>query len=108
MINGHSYIEELCSFLAGRRVCIVGGNQKWRTTLLKLFPKCVEATNDNFPADRVKNADLVIINTNLISHGVTRKATRIAFSNDIEVVYTSRNNVECMAGDLIRWAAVAR
>jgi hypothetical protein len=89
--------------MAEKRVCLVGGNDKWRSMLKALLPSSTVVTNKNFPVGRVRNSDLVIINTNLIGHGVTRKATQIAFSNDIDVIYTSRNNIECTANDVLRW-----
>ena len=60
-------------------------------------------TSKNFPSERVRNSNLIIVNTNLIGHGVTRKATQIALNNGIGVIYTSRNNIECTANDVLRW-----
>ena len=53
---------------------------------------------------------VIIILFTIISAFISASSVEstIAFSNNIEVVYTSRNNVECMAGDLIRWASVVR
>ena len=99
-------VETLCNFLAEKKICLVGGNDKWRTTLKKLLPKCTEVINKNFPSGKVKNSDLVIVNTNLIGHGVTRKATNIAYINGIDVIYTSRNNIECTAKEVLRWFAI--
>lgn len=96
------YTKELLLSLSGKKVCFVGGALSWRQKIEECIPASVFISDVNFDENLIRNSDIVIINTNFIGHDVTNKATNIAGSARIKIIYTSKNNLDSMSKDILK------
>lgn len=95
------YAKALQQRLGKGKLCLVGGLLPLQRKLQQLFPSLMLIDTKNFDPAKVRDAQLVIINTQEIGHAITRKAVALALNQNIQVHYTSKSNVEALAQALL-------
>lgn len=96
-----NYLDELKRQISGEKLCVVGGSQKWQAKFALEFDDVTLIDNKNFDEQKLKNADLVVINTNFIGHDCTNKAVALANQAGIKIVYTGKNNLNNFAKEVL-------
>ncbi len=82
------------------RIAIVGGSPTWQKKAADTFPLVRIIGNQDFEPGRLDSIDVLLINTNHVSHACTQKASSIANARRIEFYYTSKHNLEQIAEEL--------
>ena len=94
------FIEQMRLLSQTRRVVIAGGSDDWQAKMLQEFPSLGAVNSKNFDPAAVKGADIVVINTNNVSHALTRKAQNEA-GPDTLVILTSKYNIGRLAREVV-------
>lgn len=94
------FVEQLRLLSQTQRIVIAGGSADWQAKMLQEFPGLGAVNSKNFDPAAVKAADIVIINTNNVSHALTRKAQNEA-GPETHVVLTSKYNIDRLARDIV-------
>lgn len=92
-VKKHDYVKELLLALSGKKVCFVGGTLSWKQKIEENVSTAVFIFDVNFDENIIRNSDILIINTNFVRHDITKKATNVANSSKIKIIYTSKNNL---------------
>lgn len=95
------YTKELLSLLSDKKVCFVGGAASWKEKIETSIPSSVFVSGVNFDENIIRNSDMLIINTNFVGHDTTKKAINVANPSKVKVIYTSKNNLDSIAKDII-------
>lgn len=96
------YTVEMSQLFRGQKMCVVGGTEKWKTKMKELDIDLAFLDELNFDENLVKTSDALLINTNFTGHSITNKAKQIAQSNNIAVFFTSKNNINNIAKDIVK------
>ena len=96
------YLAELQLFFTNKKVCFVGGNEKWKSKTQELFLTATMLESKTFDESMVQNADYLVVNTNFTGHDIVKRAADIAAAHDVSVLYSSKNNQNNMSRDLLK------
>lgn len=95
------YLQEFKLMMADKKICFLGGNTWWQKKMLTEFSNAVHLENLKFDKDYITTADIVIINSNQVSHSFTDRVKNISQRVEVPFIYTSKNNIEKMAQELV-------
>lgn len=70
------------------------------------FPRCEQVTESCFDETKIRNADLIIINTAFVGHSLGWRAKGIALAAQVPVTYTNKSNLNNMARDILKNLAI--
>lgn len=84
------------------KLCFVGGSSTWRKKIKMAFPKIHVINTTNFDESIIRNSEILVVNTNFVSHSETGKATSVAFRNGTKVIYTTKNNIKNLEIDIAK------
>lgn len=78
------------------KVAIIGGTEAWQAKVVARHPyfKMI-GSNKNFDRDKLAGTDILVINTNAVSHACTQKA-KGEVSKGAEVIIISTNNLDIL------------
>ncbi|MGO5439262.1 hypothetical protein ACTQX2_00080 [Megamonas funiformis] len=84
------------------KICVVGGSDSWQKKISETFPFMKIIGNKDFHINKLDNVDVLIINTNYVSHAWTQKAYDLAHSQNAEIIYTAKNNLEQIKNEIMK------
>ena len=82
------------------KLCFVGGSDAWRKKIKTSFPKIHVINTINFDESIIRNSEILVVNTNFVSHSEAGKATDIANRNGVKIIYTTKNNIKNLERDI--------
>jgi hypothetical protein len=80
-------IEEIASFLANKKLVIVGGHINWQNKLKEKLPNLTFVNSGNSDLPYLNNKDAIFINTSINSHSLYYKVTSII--NKMKFLFTT-------------------
>lgn len=84
------------------KLCFVGGSNTWRKKIKVSFPKIHVINTTNFDENIIRNSEILVVNTNFVSHSEAVKATDIANRNRVKIIYTTKNNIKNLERDIAK------
>lgn len=78
------------------KVAVIGGTDAWQAKVAERHPGFkIIGSSKNFDRDKLSGTDILVINTNAVSHACTQKAKR-EVDRGTEVLIISSNNLEIL------------
>ena len=78
------------------KVAVIGGTEAWQAKVVARHPGFkIIGSNKNFDRDKLAGTDILVINTNAVSHACTQKA-KSEVSKGAEVLSISTNNLDIL------------
>ena len=78
------------------KIAVIGGSDAWQTKLMDRHPGFkVIGSSKNFDRDKLSGTDILVINTNAVSHACTQKA-KGEVDKGTEIITISTNNLEIL------------
>jgi regulator of replication initiation timing len=78
------------------KVAVIGGTEAWQAKVVARHPGFkIIGSNKNFDRDKLAGTDILVINTNAVSHACTQKA-KSEVSKGAEILIVSSNNLEIL------------
>lgn len=78
------------------KVSVIGGSEAWQAKVMERHPEFkVIGSSKNFDRDKLSGTDILIINTNAVSHACTQKA-KGEVDKGAEVLIISTNNLDIL------------
>lgn len=90
-------IAELNRLSRTLTVSVVGGSPTWQKKAAESFPHLRFLGNQDFDGAKLMTTDILLVNTNHVSHSCTKKAVDLATSQSAEICYTSKHNLSQVA-----------
>lgn len=90
-------IAELNRLARTLTVSVIGGSPTWQKKASEAFPALRFLGNQDFDSAKLLTTDVLLINTNHVSHACTTKAADLAASRKAEICYTSKHNLTQIA-----------
>lgn len=90
-------ISELNRHAHTLTISVVGGSPTWQQKAQASFPSLRFLGNQDFDSSKLDNTDILLVNTNHVSHSCTKKAVDLATSHNTEICYTSKHNLSQIA-----------
>ena len=90
-------IAELNRLARTLTVSVIGGSPTWQKKASEAFPALRFLGNQDFDSAKLLTTDVLLINTNHVSHSCTTKAADLAASRKAEICYTSKHNLTQIA-----------
>ena len=92
-------------YITKKRTVIFGGHEGFLKTIKPMLPeaKFVDTENYGFNPEIVRNADVIWVQTNCISHSQYNNITRIARQHGIQIRYFAYASAEKCAEQLVEW-----
>ncbi len=90
-------ITELNRLSRTLTVSVIGGSLTWQKKAADTFPYLRFLGNQDFDGAKLMTTDILLVNTNHVSHSCTKKAVDLATSRQTEVCYTSKHNLSQVA-----------
>lgn len=92
-------------YVTKKRTVIFGGHESFLHAMKPMLPeaKFVDTDNYGFNPEIVRNADVVWIQTNCISHSQYNNITRVARLHGIQLRYFAYASAEKCAEQLVDW-----
>ena len=78
-------------------VSVIGGSPTWQKKAAESFPHLRFLGNQDFDGAKLLTTDILLVNTNHVSHSCTKKAVDLATAQSAEVCYTSKHNLSQIA-----------
>lgn len=92
-----SLISELNQHARTLTISVVGGSPTWQKKAQDAFPMLRFLGNQDFDDAKLATTDILLINTNHVSHSCTTKAANLAAARHTEICYTSKHNLTQIA-----------
>lgn len=90
-------ITELNRLSCTLTISVIGGSSTWQKKAAETFPHLRFLGNQDFDGMRLMTTDILLVNTNHVSHSCTKKAVDLATTRQTEVCYTSKHNLSQIA-----------
>ncbi|MBQ8682258.1 MAG: hypothetical protein IJ510_00830 [Selenomonadales bacterium] len=90
-------ITELNRLAQTLTVSVIGGSPTWQKKASAAFPSLRFLGNQDFDSAKLLTTDILLVNTNHVSHACTKKAVDLAAARQTEVCYTSKHNLSQIA-----------
>lgn len=78
-------------------VSVIGGSPTWQKKAAETFPHLRFLGNQDFDGAKLMTTDILLVNTNHVSHACTKKAVDLATAQSAEICYTSKHNLTQVA-----------
>ena len=86
-------IAELNRLSRTLTVSVIGGSPTWQKKAAESFPHLRFLGNQDFDGAKLMTTDILLVNTNHVSHACTKKAVDLATTQSAEICYTSKHNL---------------
>lgn len=96
-ISEDPFIDKLNHHARTLTISVIGGSPTWQKKAQTAFPQIRFLGNQDFDAARLDTTDILLVNTNHVSHSCTTKAVDLANARHIEICYTSKHNLSQIA-----------
>lgn len=90
-------IAELNRLSRTLTVSVIGGSPTWQKKASEIFPNLRFLGNQDFDGAKLMTTDILLVNTNHVSHACTKKAIDLATTQSAEICYTSKHNLPQIA-----------
>ena len=90
-------ITELNRLSRTLTVSVIGGSPTWQKKAAEVFPYLRFLGNQDFDGAKLMTTDILLVNTNHVSHACTKKAVDLATAQSAEICYTSKHNLTQIA-----------
>ncbi len=90
-------IAELNRLSRTLTVSVIGGSPTWQKKAAETFPHLRFLGNQDFDGAKLMTTDILLVNTNHVSHACTKKAVDLATAQSAEICYTSKHNLTQIA-----------
>ena len=78
------------------KIAVIGGSEAWQAKVMERHPGFkVIGSNKNFDRDKLSGTDILVINTNAVSHACTQKA-KGEVDKGAEILTISTNNLDIL------------
>ena len=97
MLSARFSIQQvICLMQKSLKIAVIGGTEAWQAKVVARHPGFkIIGSNKNFDRDKLAGTDILVINTNAVSHACTQKA-KSEVSKGAEVLSISTNNLDIL------------
>ena len=94
--EGGEEIRAVCSAGLPWKVAVIGGTDTWQAKVAERHPGFkIIGSSKNFDRDKLSGTDILVINTNAVSHACTQKA-KGEVDRGTEILIISSNNLDIL------------